>query len=344
MHLHGVFFRVHARGTALTDTTYALPDERLAVTELLLAGTSRSLSWNAERAGNWVKGSRTAAVPPRSPRASASLRLHVTERSLAPGAPAFAYVLERDGRSPAGDSLEAPESTLVLRQGEPTQITVLNHTSHGTAVHWHGMEIESFYDGAAGWSGSGARTAPLIAPGDSFVVRITPPRAGTFIYHTHARERAQLSGGLYGALLVLPRGATRDTTDRLIVLADSTAADFILRTPPSLIKGSTRPEPLELTVGTSHQLRFIGISAVSQRVVRLLHDTVLVAWTPLAKDGADLPRHQLRSERATRTFSAGETFDLAFTPTDTGTLTLQVTSLSRAPIVTSVAIRVRARR
>ncbi len=65
-----------------------------------------------------------------------------------------------------------------------------------TAVHWHGMELESFFDGVAGWSGAGNRLAPIIAPGDSFVAHMTPPRAGTFIYHTHAGELAQLTGGL----------------------------------------------------------------------------------------------------------------------------------------------------
>ena len=47
-------------------------------------------------------------------------------------------------------------------------------------------------------------------PGDSFTVLMTPPRAGTFIYHTHADELAQLTGGLYGALLVIPAHTTRD--------------------------------------------------------------------------------------------------------------------------------------
>jgi hypothetical protein len=32
----------------------------------------------------------------------------------------------------------------------------------------------------AGWSRTGSRIAPLIAPGDSFVVSMTPPRASTF--------------------------------------------------------------------------------------------------------------------------------------------------------------------
>jgi hypothetical protein len=45
-----------------------------------------------------------------------------------------------------------------------------------TSIHWHGMELESAYDGVAGWARTGSRIAALIAPGDSFIVQMTPPR------------------------------------------------------------------------------------------------------------------------------------------------------------------------
>ena len=38
----------------------------------------------------------------------------------------------------------------------------------------------------------------MIEPGGVFVVRITPPRAGTFIYHTHLHDYRQLSSGFTG--------------------------------------------------------------------------------------------------------------------------------------------------
>ena len=45
------------------------------------------------------------------------------------------YVLQRDDRTPAEDSLELPGSTLVLTRGEPTDITVINRLNEATAVH-----------------------------------------------------------------------------------------------------------------------------------------------------------------------------------------------------------------
>jgi manganese oxidase len=68
------------------------------------------------------------------------------------------------------------------------------------------MELESYYDGVAGWGAKGTELAPVIKPGGSFVVRFTPPRAGTFMYHAHLNDEAQISGGLYGPLIVLEPG------------------------------------------------------------------------------------------------------------------------------------------
>jgi FtsP/CotA-like multicopper oxidase with cupredoxin domain len=72
-----------------------------------------------------------------------------------------------------------------------------------TSVHWHGMELESYYDGVPGWGARGKELTPVIKPGGSFVVRFTPPRVGTFMYHTHLNDEAQISGGLYGPLIVV---------------------------------------------------------------------------------------------------------------------------------------------
>ena len=69
-----------------------------------------------------------------------------------------------------------PGPTLVLRRGEPVEITLVNRLTEATAIHWHGMELDSYYDGVHGWSGLGTRITPIIKPGDTFVVRFTPPR------------------------------------------------------------------------------------------------------------------------------------------------------------------------
>jgi hypothetical protein len=80
---------------------------------------------------------------------------------------------------------------------------VVNQLRQSTSVHWHGMELESYYDGVPGWGARGKELTPVIKPGGSFVVRFTPPRVGAFMYHTHLNDEAQISGGLYGPLIVV---------------------------------------------------------------------------------------------------------------------------------------------
>ena len=328
MHLHGFYFSVLSRGTPLGDTLYDASARRNAATEFLTAGTTMSVQWTPDRAGNWlfhchfinhvdtdirladsphaamsgtsashfmnsmaglvmaisVRDTATAQRAHRAEPPRRRLRLFVDERgSRAPALPSYSFVLQQGAREPASDSMRLPGTTIYLHQNEPTEITVINRARDATVVHWHGIELESYYDGVAGWSGANAHTAPLIAPGDSFVVRLTPPRAGTFIYHTHADDLTQLTGGLYGALIVLPAHTQPNILDRLVILSDSSAPDMH-DTPPSLVNGSSAPAPIALCTGASHRFRFIGISAVTARRMRLLDDTTLVQWTPVAKD------------------------------------------------------------
>jgi FtsP/CotA-like multicopper oxidase with cupredoxin domain len=65
----------------------------------------------------------------------------------------------------------------------------------------------------------GNQITPAIQPGASFVARFAPNRAGTFIYHSHTADPNQLSGGVYGGLIVLEPGESFDAEhDRLLVI------------------------------------------------------------------------------------------------------------------------------
>ena len=100
------------------------------------------------------------------------------------------------------DSFSVPGPTLELVRGKRVAVTIVNQSHEAAAVHWHGIELESYPDGVPGWSGSGATTIPFIMPGDSLTVRFTAPRAGTFMYHSHSNEMQQISSGMYGAIIV----------------------------------------------------------------------------------------------------------------------------------------------
>ncbi len=175
-----------------------------------------------------------------------------------------------------------------------------------------------------GFSGMGRQVTPLIAPSDSFEVRFTPPRAGTFIYHTHADETRQQHAGLAGALVVREPGTTRDpAADIPLVITSPT--EFALNRSAALVNGTTSPPPITMTVSRTYRLRLIQMTVPRvAATVELRSGDTLAVWRPVAKDGADLPA-TARTLQPARTFIAvGETGDFEITPTQPGDLRLEV--------------------
>jgi manganese oxidase len=245
----------------------------------------------------------------------------------------FGYVLQR-GAEPRRDSIEFPGPVLVLRRGEPTSIEVVNRSTEPTTVHWHGIELESYYDGVAGWSGTANRPAPAVRPGKSFDVRITPARAGTFMYHTHFDELRQQYGGLVGALVVLEPGELWDPEHDLVFLLSDGVPQRLF------INGALAPQPKDLEVGRTYRLRIADIAVFRLAVpVRLMRDSALTAWRPIAKDGFTLPQSQATVRPSVTNVLPGETADFEFTPDQPGDLLLVVGPTNRAPEA-SVRLRV----
>ncbi len=214
-----------------------------------------------------------------------------------------------------------PGPPIVLTRGRAAELTVVNALDEPTAIHWHGIELESYYDGVAGWSGGTDRVAPMIAPGDSFVVRMTPPRAGTFIYHSHNMEKVQVGDGLVGPLIVLEPGERLDPAREIVWIVGGQDVDEsgFLR-----LNGTRWPRPVAVEAGRRYRVRIINITENNTGDIALLDGETPVEWTPIAKDAAPLPaeRRMLRPARV-RT-SVGETYDFEWTPARAGRLRLEV--------------------
>jgi FtsP/CotA-like multicopper oxidase with cupredoxin domain len=222
------------------------------------------------------------------------------------------YVLQRGARAPAQDSVEPVGTTLLLTRGLPTDIVVHNRLKEPTSVHWHGIELESYSDGVAGWSGAPGRLAPMIPPGDSFVAHLTLPRAGTFIYHTHLGDFEQLTSGLYGALIVTEPGKSFDAArDHVYVAGWDGSAD----PPYILVNGTRSAERLLMDAGTTHRFRFVAIGAAGGRGFTLRRGGALATWRAVAKDGWTLPASQATMQPAEQHVATGETFDFQLVPT-----------------------------
>lgn len=232
--------------------------------------------------------------------------------------PGMAFVIANKG---SASRPTIPGPPLVLTQGERTAIRVVNRLPEPLTVHWHGIELESYFDGVAGVSGWGDRLMPPIASGKSFVVQMTPPRAGTFIYHTHIDDIKQLSSGLYGPLIVLPRGQKFDPeTDRVLIISRAGPGET-----PIWVNGSRSPEIGSLRAGHKYRLRIINIVPENPPInVSLGLGDLPATWRPIAKDGADLPARQRELCPAQLTIGVGETYDFEFSPEKTGELALEV--------------------
>lgn len=380
MHLHGFYYRVDSRGTALADTIYAPGAQRQVVTERLSEGTTMTMTWSPERAGQWLMhchlhfhvapDSAWGPDHPRVRNASSGgehaghqmddmgglvLGISVTDPAQAAGG------TSRDARrhvrllldTPGADGkiqvsqeepgvaeipASSPGAPLVLTRGEPVEITVVNRMAQPTAMHWHGIELDSYYDGVPGWSGTAGRTSPMIAPGDSFVARMTPPRPGTFIYHAHNLASKQVGAGLVGALIVLDPYEVRRPQDEVIWII---GGDDIFRTGHLEINGRRNPAPLRLKAHHRYRIRLINITENNTGDVTLGDSTgsSLATWRPLAKDAMPVSPDLMTIVPAAVRTSVGETYDYEFDSGAPRTLALLVKNSGNPMAMQAVEVR-----
>ena len=264
---------------------------------------------------------------------AAQRHLYVRER------PAIHYVPAGPGFFLEGVSkeVEAVGPPLVITRGERTAITVHNELKEATAIHWHGLEIESYYDGVPLWDGTPQHATPYIAAGKSFTAYMTPPRAGTFIYHSHWNDVRQLTGGMYGALLVLEPGQRYDAaTDKVFVLGRSGINEMH---DPLVLNGSPQPGLMVLLTGQTYRFRFINITPNDAVLTTsLMREGRPAKWRAIAKDGADLPAEQATMQDSARDISVGETYDFEFAPTEPGDYELKFCSLLGNEVTQMIAV------
>lgn len=268
-------------------------------------------------------------VKPRGPQlpaqpVSQNIRLLVRSRANVYGAyVGYGFVRGDAPEAATRDSFSVPGPTLDITRGKRVAITIVNQSHEAAAVHWHGIELESFPDGVPGWSGSGSTTIPFIMPGDSLTVRFTAPRAGTFMYHSHSNEMQQISSGLYGALIVRDPSTSAMDERTLLFSDDGPFTSFIKAGPPVLLNGKVQADTIEVRAGKPTRFRVIDIRAENTTDILLERDGTPVPWRLIAKDGADLSPHQIREQSAELTTSPGETYDFEIPPQAPGVMILK---------------------
>jgi manganese oxidase len=237
----------------------------------------------------------------------------------------YGYVLGGSSEEADAKAINVPGPLLVLKKNETVAINIINQTHEPAAVHWHGIELESFPDGVPGVSGYGKSILPPIPPGDSLTVQFTPPRAGTFMYHSHSNEFQQIASGMYGAIVVVEPGQSFNAeTDKLFVVSDNGPTVNVMKGPypRMLINGELEPKAVELKAGTTYRFRMVNIRADGGAEIKLMDGESIAKWRRVARDGADLPAHQAIEMDGVMRFAAGMILDFEFTPKKAGTYRL----------------------
>jgi CopA family copper-resistance protein len=125
------------------------------------------------------------------------------------------------GRSRIGTVVngQIPAPLLRWREGDTITLRVANRLAMRSSIHWHGMIVPADMDGVPGISFDG------IPSGGSYVYRFKVNQHGTYWYHSHSRFQEQT--GLYGPIVIEPRGGERQHADRehVVLLSDWTDID-----------------------------------------------------------------------------------------------------------------------
>jgi FtsP/CotA-like multicopper oxidase with cupredoxin domain len=110
-----------------------------------------------------------------------------------------------------------PGPLIRWREGDSVTLRVANRLAdEDTSIHWHGVVLPADMDGVPGLSFHGIR------PGETFTYRFDVRQAGTYWYHSHSGFQEQR--GIYGPLVIEPRGDDPIKSDRehVVLLSDWT--------------------------------------------------------------------------------------------------------------------------
>src|SRR5688500_11326564 len=112
-----------------------------------------------------------------------------------------------------------PGPLLRAKVGDRLIVHFKNSLPEATTIHWHGLRIPADQDGVPGHG-----QAP-IEPGGSFDYSFTLPDAGNYWYHPHFDSAAQVSGGMYGPIVVDDPAEPPGVGDEVVMMLSDIGID-----------------------------------------------------------------------------------------------------------------------
>jgi FtsP/CotA-like multicopper oxidase with cupredoxin domain len=350
MHLHGFYYDVMERGNVNTSNIFSEDQHKLVVTETMRGRSTMAMRWIPSRPGNWLFHCHLSfhvtsefrlpgaedIDPVGSHQHMAGLVLGIQVKdgptdliSKGEDKNLTLYANENEDKIAFDWERKTPEKAfqpgplLLLKQYQATHVTVKNEMSIPTSIHWHGLEIDSWADGVPEWSASDGRRSPIIEPGGEFTYKLTSMRPGTFVYHSHLDDVAQLTKGLYGPMIILGENETYDP-DRDHVYTFGWKSSRLQRGADDLDLNGWDEVPVQKgKTGESHRIRLINIAPAGNLFMKVTKDGTPIPVKMIAKDGADLPEVQHKNFDITDRLFVGETADFNFNPKEPGIYTME---------------------
>jgi FtsP/CotA-like multicopper oxidase with cupredoxin domain len=362
MHLHGFYFRLASRGTALATKWFPPGEGPLDVTEDLSAAHTMFMTWTPDRPGNWLF--------------HCHLAFHVV--------PGDADLRGRVDHGSHSMDIRDHMAGLVLGinvQPSPGWTPMSRRDLRTLHLFVDEGRRRSFAPRSLGFVLQNGNEPPaldsVVIPGSLVVLTKNQPtdiivvnrlKEATSI-HWHGVELESFSDGVPGwsgapnrlapviaandsfvAHLTLPRAGTfiyhthLDDIEQLtsglygaIVVLDpgkkfDPETDHVFVTgwdgpgPPMriVINGDTTGTPIEIKRGVANRFRFVNIGPAQRLFYAIRSDTTVQTWRPLAKDGADLPPSASVAQRASKRLGVGETFDAEFIAPEPGEYRLTI--------------------
>ncbi|MBX6748426.1 MAG: multicopper oxidase family protein [Micromonosporaceae bacterium] len=210
----------------------------------------------------------------------------------------------------------APGPEITALEGDLLEVTLTNvDIESGVTLHWHGYDVPNAEDGAPGV------TQAAVPPGGSHVYRFLANQVGTYWYHTHQVSSEGVRRGLFGALVVRPRGDVSDTEIDTDSERERETIDLTLpvHTYDGIVALGVHDDVHQMSVapGTPVRLRLINTDSTPHRL-----SLAGTEFRVVAVDGYDLHEPGRVSNQALR-LPAGGRADLSF-PMPAGAVALLV--------------------
>jgi FtsP/CotA-like multicopper oxidase with cupredoxin domain len=199
---------------------------------------------------------------------------------------------------------ETPGEAIVATQGQLVEVRLHNqNVDEGVALHWHGVDVPNAEDGVAGV------TQDAVLTGKSHTYRFVAKHAGTYWYHSHQLSHEQVAGGLFGSIVIEPKGGIKQNRD-LTAVAHTYQGNRTLN-------GSTGDARASALPGETARVRIINTDNAT------LSTWSSVPFRVVAVDGYDL-RHPAKVRKQRLDIPAGGRADVEVTVPKKGAARVQV--------------------